>query len=173
MKTIVRIAAISGTLFIGGLAYGQDKAAPAAPAAPAQPAKETVAPATATTPTPAMKPRVADGWRGIALGMLVKQVGLTPEQTQKGKELNAKYMKDYQALDANMPLEDRKVKVKAMMDTREEEVKAMLTPEQQEKYKNMRMPNGEMRGQAKPADPKMQGTPATMKTAPPVEEKKK
>lgn len=166
MKTIVRIAAISGTLFIGGLVHGQDKAAPAAPAT----IKES---ATTATPAPAVKPRVADGWRGLPLGMLIKQVGLTPEQTQKGKELNAKYMKDYQALDANMPLEDRKAKVKAMMDAREEELKAILTPEQTEKYKNMRTPSGEMRGEMKPADPKVQAKPAMSKEAAPAQEKKK
>lgn len=164
MKTIIRIAAISGSLFIGGLAHGQDKTAPAAPTTMKQ---------SATAPAPAVKPRVADGWRGLPLGMLIKQVGLTPEQTQKGKELNAKYMKDYQALDANMPLEDRKVKVKAMMDAREEELKAILTPEQTEKYKNMRTPSGEMRGEMKPADPKVQAKPAMTKEAAPVQEKKK
>lgn len=161
MKNIIRIAAISGTLFVGGLAHGQDKPAPVA----AQPAKETAQPA--TTPAPAVKPRVADGWRGLPLGMIVKQVGLTPEQTQKGKELNAKYMKEYQSLDANMPLEDRKVKVKAMMDARETELKAMLTPEQQVKYANMRQPSGEMRGGMVPAKPRTE-----MKTEAPKEEKK-
>lgn len=103
--------------------------------------------------------------------MMVKQVGLTPEQTQKGKELNAKYMKDYQALDANMPLEDRKVKVKAMMDAREEEVKAMLTPEQMEKYKNMRTPSGAPQGQAKPGlNGKEQARPMMNKDVAPVKE---
>ncbi len=167
MKTIVRIAAISGTLLIGGLAYGQETV-PVAPATQPAPAKEGVAPATATSPARA---RVADGWRGIPLGMMVKQVGLTPEQTQKGKELNAKYMKDYQALDANMPLEDRKIKVKSMMDAREIEVKGMLTPEQLEKYTNMRAPNGQMnREGAKTIDGKER--PVPMKQAAPAEEKK-
>ncbi|MBP7513283.1 MAG: hypothetical protein KA791_01975 [Flavobacteriales bacterium] len=167
MKTLARIAAFSGTLLIGGLAFGQDKPAPAATP---EPAKETVAPAAA--PAAPVKPRVHDGWRGIPLGMIVKQVGLTPEQTQKGKELNAKYMKDYQALDANMPLEERKVKVKEMMDAREVEVKAMLTPEQLEKYKNMRAPNGDMHGQRTTANPKMEGKPGTVKETAPVQEKK-
>ncbi len=168
MKTIVRIAALSGTLLVGGIAFGQDtKTAPPAPATQAVPGKDVVQPATA----PATRPRVADGWRGIPLGMMVKQVGLTPEQTQKGKELNAKYMKDYQALDANMPLEDRKVKVKAMMDAREEEVKAMLTPEQMEKYKNMRTPSGAPQGQAKPGlNGKEQARPMMNKDVAPVKE---
>jgi hypothetical protein len=167
MKNIVRIAAFSGTLLVGGIAFGQDTKT-VAPAAPATQAVPATAPARA---------RVADGWRGIPLGMMVKQVGLTPEQTQKGKELNAKYMKDYQALDANMPLEDRKVKVKAMMDTRETEVKAMLTPEQLVKYDNMRAPNGQMNREGmKTVDGKPQTSPtkpgAPMKETAPKEEKK-
>jgi hypothetical protein len=177
MKTIVRIAALSGTLLVGGIAFGQETkpATPAQPATIAAPGKDIAQPATAVAP--ASRPRVADGWRGMPLGMMVKQVGLTPEQTQKGKELNAKYMKQYQALDANMPLEERKVKVKEMMDAREVEVKAMLTPEQQEKYKNMRAPSGEMHGQGKPTlDGKEQARPmkeaAPAKEAAPKEEKK-
>ena len=127
-------------------------------------------------PAQPARARVADGWRGIPLGMMVKQVALTPEQTQKGKELNAKYMKDYQALDANMPLEDRKVKVKEMMDAREVEVKAMLTPEQLEKYKNMRSPSGAPQGQGKPGldgkeRPQMKEATPVKATAP-AEEKK-
>ncbi len=169
MKTLARIAAFSGTLLIGGLAFGQDKPAPAATP---EPAKEAAAPAAGAPAAAAAKPRVQDGWRGIPLGMMVKQVGLTTEQTQKGKELNAKYMKDYQALDANMPLEERKVKVKEMMDAREVEVKAMLTPEQLEKYKNMRAPNGDMHGQRTTASPKMEGKPGTVKETAPVQEKK-
>lgn len=171
MKTIVRIAALSGTLLVGGITFGQDTqpTTPAAPATQAVPAKDGVQ--SATAPAQPARARVADGWRGIPLGMMVKQVGLTPEQTQKGKELNAKYMKDYQALDANMPLEDRKVKVKEMMDAREVEVKAMLTPEQLEKYTNMRAPNGQMnREGAKTLDGKERAVP--MKQSAPAEEKK-
>jgi len=166
MKTLVRIAAISGTLFIGGLANGQETA-PAAPQA--APTKDVVQPATA--PASAARPRVADGWRGMPLGMMVKQVGLTPEQTQKGKELNSKYMKQYQALDTNMPLEERKVKVKEMMDAREVEVRALLTPEQLVKYDSMRTPSGDMRSRDKQGlDGKERAT--MKKEAAPVEEKK-
>jgi hypothetical protein len=170
MKTIVRIAALSGTLLVGGIAFGQETkpTTPAQTTPVAAPPHDVAQPA--TVPAQATRARVADGWRGIPLGMMVKQVALTPEQTQKGKELNAKYMKDYQALDANMPLEERKVKVKEMMDAREVEVKAMLTPEQLEKYKNMRTPSGEMHGQGKPGlDGKEH---PQMKEATPAEEKK-
>ena len=172
MKTIIRIAAMSGTLFLGGIALAQETAPTAPAAAPSTP-KDVTHPVS-IAPQPATRARVADGWRGIPLGMMIKQVGLTPEQTQKGKELNAKYMKDYQALDANMPLEERKVKVKELMDAREVEVKALLTPEQLEKYKNMRMPTGELRGQAKPGldgKPQMKEAVPAKPTAP-AEEKK-
>jgi hypothetical protein len=171
MKTIVRIAALSGTLFLGGLAHGQETAPTPAtkPAPAAAPAKQTVQPG--AIPATAAQARPADGWHGIPLGMLIKQVGLTPEQTQQGKELNAKYMKLYQGLDANMPLEERKVKVKGLMDQREVELKAILTPEQQKQYASMQMPNGQMNKEMQaPADGKMQPKPAT--TPAPAPEKK-
>lgn len=168
MKTLARIAAFSGTLLLVGTSFGQEtKQVPPAPQAATT--KDVVQPAAA--PGQPTRARVADGWRGMPLGMMVKQVGLTPEQTQKGKELNSKYMKDYQALDANMPIENRKEKVKGMMDAREVEVKAMLTPEQLVKYTNMRAPNGEMnREGAKTLDGKERAVP--MKQAAPAEEKK-
>ncbi len=165
MKTIIRIAAVSGTLFLSGIAFSQETA-PAPVATPAT-TKDAVAPA--AQPVMAAKPRPADGWRGIPLGMIIKQVGLTPEQTQQGKELNGKYTKQYQGIDQNMPLDERKVKVKEMMDQRETELKAILTPEQQEKYANMRTPSGAMRHEGKaPADGKMQAKPRTMKEASPA-----
>ncbi len=171
MKTIVRIAALSGTLFVGGLAYAQETApAPATLAAPAaEPAKQTAKPTTAV-PATAAQPRPADGWRGIPLGMLIKQVGLTPEQTEQGKVLNAKYMKLYQGLDANMPLEERKVKVKELMDQREVELNAILTPEQQKQYASMRTPSGSVNPamqapvDGKPAQPAPKANPAPAPT---------
>jgi len=155
MKTIVRSAALSTALFTIGLATAQETAP-----APATPAKEVKA----AQPAPATRPRVMDGWRSVPLGLLIKELELTPEQTAKGKDINTRYVKEYQAIDADVPLEERKVHVAKLMSTREEEVKALLTPEQLEKYKNLRTPSGELRG------PSRTGTiskePAKMETAP-------
>ncbi len=151
MKTIVRIAALSGTLFVSGLVCGQETAP--APAA----GKSTVE----APPATAVKPRPADGWQSIPLGMLIKQVELTPEQAELGKQLNSKYMKSYQGLGQTMAMEERTVKVKELMDAREKELVAILTPEQQEKYGSMRAPNGEVKGDKKvPADSKTAPIPA-------------
>lgn len=163
MKTIVRTAALSAALLVTGLAAAQETA----PVAPA------TNPSQAAQPVPATRSRVLDGWRSIPLGMLIKQLALTPEQTQKGKDLNSRYLKAYQALAADMPIGERKAQVAQLMSTRENELKAMFTAEQLEKYKNLRTPSGELRA------PVQKGTiskePARMEpmpTAPSPAEKK-
>jgi hypothetical protein len=149
MKLTVRSAAISGFLMLATAGIAQDKTT-----APA-PAKMEATPARAG----AAAPRVNDGFRGINLGMLIKQVGITPDQTTQLKELNAKYYQMHNTMGAEMPLEERKAKVVSMMADREAELKKVLTAEQLTKY-------AEMGTMVKPT------RPGTTTTAPVMEEKK-
>jgi hypothetical protein len=152
MNTMIKLMAFAGASLLWTAAQAQDKAAPAAPVKPTQ-AKE--APAART----AVPPPIADGFRPINLGMMMKQLGLTPEQTEQAKELNAKYQKMHAALPADMPMMERTAKVKSMLQERDVALKALLTPAQATQYSEMRTPTGELvspTAKPKPSMPKDQ-----------------
>lgn len=137
MNTIIKLMTFAGASLLWTAVQAQDKAAPVAPVKPTQ-AKE------APSPRTAVPPPIADGFRPINLGMLMKQLGLTPEQTDKAKELNASYQKMHTALPADMPMLERTAKVKSMMQERDVALKAILTPAQATQYSEMRTPTGEL-----------------------------
>ena len=124
MKLTIRLAAITGGIMLATASIAQDQVI------------ETPKPTPAAT-TSAVAPRINDGFKGINIGMLIKRVGISTEQTQQVKDLNSNYYKAHNALAADMPLEDRKAKVTSMMAEREVELKKILTPEQQGKYADM------------------------------------
>jgi Spy/CpxP family protein refolding chaperone len=123
---------IRSTLIVGGLLVSMAAAAQSAPATPSPKAdpKGTVVPRAPMSATP----RVNDGFRGINIGVLIKRVGITTEQTQQVKELNGAYYKQHRDIPAEMPLEERKAQVTKMMAERETKLNAILTPEQQKQY---------------------------------------
>ncbi len=121
MTSILRLAAITGSLML-------------ATASIAQTTTDTPATTAPTKKVSATAPRIQDGFAGINLGMLIKMVGITPEQTEKLKALNSEYYKLHNAMPADMPMEERKAQVVTMMAERETKLIAELTPEQVTKY---------------------------------------
>lgn len=85
---------------------------------------------------------VADGFRPMNLGLLIKQLGLSPKQQEDTRELNARYMKMYRSLPEAMPLEDRRTKVKSLMEERDAAFKAFLDKGQVEQYGQLLTPTG-------------------------------
>jgi Spy/CpxP family protein refolding chaperone len=133
MKATFRTTVLTSGLLLALATMAQDNAAPAAPNTP--PTAVGQKPGTvARTTAPSATPRVNDGFHGINIGMLIKRANLTPEQTQKLKDLNTDYYKMHRDIPADMPLEERKAKVTSMMAEREAKVLAVLTPDQQKQY---------------------------------------
>ncbi|MBK9759009.1 MAG: hypothetical protein IPO90_03290 [Flavobacteriales bacterium] len=124
MKLAIRIAAITGGIMLATASIAQDQVIGSPKPAP-------------TAATSAVAPRINDGFKGINIGLLIKRVEISTEQTQQVKDLNSNYYKAHNAMAADMPLEERKAKVISMMAEREVELKKILTPEQQVKYAEM------------------------------------
>ncbi len=137
MNMMIKLMAFAGASLLWTAAQAQDKQVPAAPVKPTQTKEAPVA-------RTAVPPPIADGFRPINLGMLMKQLALTPEQTAQAKELNAKYQKMHTEMPADMPMMERTAKVKSMMQERDVALKALLTPAQATQYSEMRTPTGEL-----------------------------
>lgn len=89
------------------------------------------------------------------LKMMTEKLGLTQDQQDKIKaiqEKNAPQFKDLMAKGRDNLSEDDKNKFRELMKTQMEEIAAILTPEQKEKFKEMR-PGGPG-GDRKPGDRK-------------------
>ncbi len=170
MKTFIHIAAVTGGLLLCTGSFAQDKSTPAKqPATTATPVATTPAVKPAVTAT---MPRVNDGFQPMNLGLLMKQLTLTPEQMGKAKELDATYMKMHAALPATLTQEQRTGQVKGMMAKRDAEFKAMLTAIQLKQYETMRQPTGAL---VSPPAPVPTATPVKPIPAPapmPLEKKK-
>ncbi len=77
---------------------------------------------------------------GERLKMLTEKLGLTEEQQGKIKEIFAKNAPKAKALreDAALSQEDKRAKMMELRKAEAEEIRAVLTPEQQEKMKALR-----------------------------------
>ena len=77
---------------------------------------------------------------GERLKALTEKLGLTEEQQGKIKDIFAKNMPNAKALreDTALSQEDRRAKMMELRKAEAEEIRAVLTPEQQEKMKEMR-----------------------------------
>jgi Spy/CpxP family protein refolding chaperone len=84
--------------------------------------------------------------------MMTEKLGLTQEQQDKIKaiyEKNGPQFKELMAKGRENLTEDDKTKLRDLFKAQQEQVNAVLTPEQQEKAKEMRPPGGP-RGERKP-----------------------
>ena len=90
------------------------------------------------------KPKAPEGQRAHAPGerlkALTEKLGLTEEQQGKIKEIFAKNMPKAKALreDTALSQEDKRAKMMELRKAEAEEIRAVLTPEQQEKMKELR-----------------------------------
>ena len=77
---------------------------------------------------------------GERLKMLTEKLGLTEEQQGKIKEIFAKNMPKAKEVreDAALSQEDKRAKMMELRKAEAEEIRAVLTPEQQEKMKALR-----------------------------------
>ncbi len=89
---------------------------------------------------------------GERLKALAEKLSLTDEQKDKLKDIFAKNMDKLKAIreDSALSAEDKRAKLMEIRKGEMEELRAILTPEQQEKMKEMRA----KRGEAKPGDAK-------------------
>jgi hypothetical protein len=130
MDQLLRTGALALSTVLASLTFAQDKATTAP--RPTLDAREQAA----------MQKPVPDGFQPMNLGMLIKQLGLTPEQQEEAKQLNARYLKMHRSLPENMPMDDRKMKVKSMMEERDAAFKAFLNKEQVDQYGKLVTPTG-------------------------------
>jgi Spy/CpxP family protein refolding chaperone len=92
------------------------------------------------------------------LKMLTEKLGLTPEQQEKVKAVYAKNVETLKTMrqDKSLSEEAKREKFMEMRKSEMQEIQAMLTPEQQEKMKEMgkemRERAGAARGGRKPSD---------------------
>jgi Spy/CpxP family protein refolding chaperone len=156
MKNHLTILSLASASLIT-LASGVRAEDPVPPTPPVNPP----AGAAVTTPDAGARPQRPGGAGGrmdpaARMKLLVEKLGLTPEQQEKIKaiyEKNAPAMKEFMAKGReNLTAED-KMKVAELMKTQREEIAAVLTPEQKEKFKELRPggpgAGGAPRGEAK------------------------
>lgn len=119
MRTFVRIAAITGGLFLASATFAQDKAA--APAA--------------SKPTPtATTARVSDNYLSLPIARMKEELKLSDEQTNRLKEADATAQKEKGALDAKLSNEERAAKTREILARRDKQVSSILTPEQNKQW---------------------------------------
>lgn len=77
------------------------------------------------------------GERGDRLGMMKENLNLTPEQVDKIKPILEADREKMKALreDKNLSQEDRRAKMRDILRESAQQIKPILTPEQQEKWK--------------------------------------
>lgn len=126
---MIRKSLIAASVLLASASFAQETAP--APDKAVSPAPARTAPAAHGSTQMA---RVNDGFQGINIGMLIKRCGLSTEQTQLVKDLNADSYREYRTLPQDLPIEERKAKVKTMMAERETKLSAILTPDQQKQY---------------------------------------
>ena len=146
MKHMIRTAVLVLAATACPFAFAQQDA-PAgdnvvAPAKKEVPTKGAVRPSLDARQQALVEKPITDGFQPMNLGMLIKQLGLSPKQQEETRDLNARYLKMHRSLPENMPLEDRKLKVKSMMEERDMAFKAFLDKGQVEQYDQLLTPSG-------------------------------
>ena len=88
---------------------------------------------------PATSPAGEEHHRGNPLEMLTKKLDLTPDQQTKLKPIFEDRHEKMKALrdDTSLTPDDKKAKGKALMESSNDQIKAILTPDQQTKFAAM------------------------------------
>jgi Spy/CpxP family protein refolding chaperone len=123
-------AAVVGALVFGPLAYAQDTAVTTGTSAPSNPSA-----------SPAVGPGGHGGHHhGERLEHLSEALGLTDAQKEQIKPILKSEFEQMKALkdDTTTDKEQKKEKFRSIRKASDEQIKAILTPEQVEKWKEMR-----------------------------------
>jgi Spy/CpxP family protein refolding chaperone len=122
-------------------------------------AQSPPAPATSGSSAPSGAPEGEKHHRGNPIEMLTKKLDLTPDQVEKIKPIFESRRSQMKALreDTTLAEQDKRAKGKEIMESTNQQIKAILTPDQATKFEELMK---EMHGHHKDHGDGAQGQPA-------------